>query len=55
VGVVGAPIGIDDWWLWNQLPVLAGNLLGGPLLMALPLYLACRPPAPDAGTVSPRS
>jgi formate/nitrite transporter FocA (FNT family) len=46
--MLGAPIGIDDWWLWNQLPVLAGNLLGGLLLMALPLYLAYRPaPAGD--------
>jgi formate transporter len=53
--MLGAPIGIDDWWLWNQLPVLAGNLLGGLLLMALPLYLAYRPPTPDTGTVSPRS
>lgn len=40
--MLGAPIGIDDWWLWNQIPVLIGNLIGGLLLVGLPLYYAHR-------------
>lgn len=40
--MLGAPIGIGDWWLWNQIPVLIGNLLGGALLVGLPLWWAHR-------------
>lgn len=40
--MVGAPVGVDDWLLWNQVPVLVGNLIGGFLLTGLPLYLAFR-------------
>ena len=37
--MLGAKVSITDWWLWNQIPVTAGNLLGGWLLIGLPLYL----------------
>ena len=40
--MLGAPIGIDDWWLWNQVPVLVGNLIGGLTLAALGLYFSHR-------------
>jgi len=40
--MLGAPVSIDDWWLWNQIPVLLGNLIGGFFLIALPLYFAHR-------------
>lgn len=40
--MLGAPVGIEDWLLWNQIPVLAGNLIGGLLLIGLPLYYAHR-------------
>lgn len=40
--MLGAPVGIDDWWLWNQIPVLLGNLIGGLLLVGLPLYYSHR-------------
>ena len=40
--MLGAPVGIDDWWLWNQVPVLIGNLIGALALTALPLYFAFR-------------
>ncbi|MDO5493844.1 MAG: formate/nitrite transporter family protein [Nesterenkonia sp.] len=40
--MLGAPIGVGDWWLWNQIPVLIGNLIGGALLVGLPLYWAHR-------------
>ncbi|REE05159.1 formate/nitrite transporter family protein [Citricoccus nitrophenolicus] len=40
--MLGAPVGIDDWWLWNQIPVLVGNLIGALALTGLPLHYAFR-------------
>ncbi|PYF99589.1 Formate/nitrite transporter FocA, FNT family [Georgenia satyanarayanai] len=40
--MLGAPIGIDDWWVWNQVPVLVGNFIGGLTLAALGLYFSHR-------------
>ena len=37
--MLGAKVTITDWWLWNQIPVTIGNLLGGWLLIGLPMYL----------------
>lgn len=35
---LGADITIADWWLWNGLPVIAGNLCGGMLFTGFMLY-----------------
>ncbi len=35
---LGADITIADWWLWNGLPVIAGNLFGGMLFTGFMLY-----------------
>lgn len=35
--LMGAPISIRTWWLWNQIPVTVGNLLGGLLFVGLPM------------------
>lgn len=35
----GANVSFSDWWLWNQLPVLIGNLVGGFLFTGLFIYL----------------
>ncbi|MBX9637694.1 MAG: formate/nitrite transporter family protein [Nitrosomonas sp.] len=35
---LGADITIVDWWLWNGLPVIAGNLFGGMLFTGFMLY-----------------
>lgn len=40
--MLGAPIGIDDWWLWNQIPALVGNFVGGFVIAALGLYFSQR-------------
>ncbi len=40
--MLGAPIGIADWWLWNQIPALVGNFIGGVTLAALGLYFSHR-------------
>lgn len=36
--LMGAPITIADWLLWNQFPVAIGNLIGGLSLTGLALY-----------------
>lgn len=34
----GADISIGQWWLWNQIPVTLGNIVGGALFTGLALY-----------------
>lgn len=40
--MLGADVTVGDWWLWNQLPVLAGNFVGGVVLTGFGLYWAHR-------------
>ncbi len=35
--LAGAPITVDTWWLWNQVPATLGNIIGGAFLTGLPL------------------
>jgi formate/nitrite transporter len=35
--MMGAHVSIRDWWLWNQIPVTAGNLIGALVFVALPM------------------
>jgi formate/nitrite transporter FocA (FNT family) len=35
----GAKISITEWWVWNQITVLLGNLMGGFLFTGLLLYI----------------
>jgi len=47
--MMGAKVTVAEWWLWNQIPVTLGNLVGGFLFTGLALYLTHRPrsaPAP---------
>ncbi|HUB10874.1 MAG TPA: formate/nitrite transporter family protein [Acetobacteraceae bacterium] len=37
--LMGARISVADWWLWNQIPVTLGNLVGGLLFTGLALYV----------------
>lgn len=34
----GANISLADWWLWNQIPVTLGNIVGGCLFTGIALY-----------------
>jgi formate/nitrite transporter len=34
---MGAPVSYREWWLWNQIPVTVGNLIGGMLFVGLPM------------------
>jgi len=35
----GADVSISQWWLWNQIPVTLGNVVGGVVFTGLALYL----------------
>ena len=43
--LLGAPVSVGNWWLWNQVPVTIGNILAAVLLTALPLALSYPKPA----------
>jgi formate/nitrite transporter FocA (FNT family) len=40
--MLGADVSAADWWLWNQIPVLLGNVLGGFLFTGMAIYAAHR-------------
>jgi len=49
--MMGAKVSLADWWIWNQIPVTLGNIVGGLLFTGLALYVTYgRTPAsvPDA-------
>ena len=50
--MMGAKITFTEWWLWNQIPVTLGNLIGGFVFTGLALYITHKPraaaPAPLA-------
>jgi formate/nitrite transporter len=46
--LLGAKVSFADWWLWNQIPVTLGNILGGFIFTGLALYLTHKPAQPVA-------
>ncbi|MFC5653123.1 formate/nitrite transporter family protein [Paenibacillus solisilvae] len=38
--LLGAIVTMSDWWLWNQIPVLVGNLVGGALFTGILFYFS---------------
>lgn len=40
--LLGARVGVADWWLWNQIPVTLGNIAGGMIFTGLALHLTHR-------------
>lgn len=40
--LLNAPISVADWWLWNQIPVTIGNIIGGGVFTGLALYFTYR-------------
>jgi formate/nitrite transporter len=43
--MLGAKVSVAQWWLWNQIPVTLGNLVGGALFTGIALYVTHRPRA----------
>jgi formate transporter len=50
----GAKVSMSDWWLWNQIPVTLGNLVGGFLFVGLFLYWTYKPAAASPNAVEVR-
>ena len=40
--LLGAEFSIYDYLVWNEIPTIVGNLVGGITFVGLPLYLAHR-------------
>jgi len=51
--MLGAKVTVADWWLWNQIPVTLGNLVGGFVFTGFALYTTYKPPAAPARIASP--
>jgi formate/nitrite transporter len=41
--MLGAKVTVSSWWIWNQIPVTLGNLVGGMLFTGLFLYWTYSP------------
>jgi formate/nitrite transporter len=41
--MLGAKVSIYDWWVWNQIPVTLGNLVGGFVCTGFALYSTYKP------------
>ena len=41
--LLGAKVSVTDWWIWNQVPVTLGNLVGGMVFTGLAIYFTHRP------------
>jgi len=44
--MLGAKVTLADWWLWNQIPVTLGNLVGGFVFTGLAIYTTYKPAVP---------
>jgi formate/nitrite transporter len=47
--LLGAGVGVGDWWLWNQIPVTLGNVVGGLVFTGMALHLTYRKRVAPAG------
>src|SRR6185437_6299780 len=50
--LLGAKVTVGDWWLWNQIPVTLGNLVGGFVFTGLALYATYKPAGQPAAESS---
>jgi formate/nitrite transporter len=54
--LMGAKVSLYQWWVWNQIPVTLGNILGGFLFTGLALYATYKPAkesVPASSVVAP--
>jgi formate transporter len=47
--LLGAGVGVGDWWLWNQIPVTLGNVVGGLVFTGMALHFTYRKRVAPAG------
>jgi formate transporter len=50
--LLGAKVSIYQWWVWNQIPVTLGNLVGGFVFTGLALYATFKPATSLAATAT---
>jgi formate/nitrite transporter FocA (FNT family) len=50
--MLGAKVTFGDWWLWNQIPVTLGNIVGGFVFTGFAIYVTHRD-APAKTLASP--
>jgi formate transporter len=50
--LLGAKVSLYQWWVWNQIPVTLGNIVGGFLFTGLALYTTFKPAKPFAAVAS---
>ncbi len=43
--MLGAKVSLSEWWMWNQIPVTLGNIVGGFFCTGFALYVTYRPAA----------
>lgn len=53
--MLGAPVTLGQWWMWNQIPVTLGNIAGGLLFTGLALYATHRKKAVSPAPASPET
>jgi formate transporter len=41
--LLGAKVSLSEWWMWNQIPVTLGNLVGGFIFTGLTFYVTYKP------------
>ena len=51
--LMGAKVTVSDWWLWNQIPVTLGNLVGGFTFTGLALYATYKPTTAPQPMIDP--
>jgi formate/nitrite transporter len=51
--MLGAKVTVADWWLWNQIPVTLGNLVGGFCFTGLAIYATYTPPVETVRVAAP--
>src|SRR5579863_7993347 len=51
--MMGAKVTVSDWWLWNQIPVTLGNLVGGFFFTGFALYATYKVPTEPLRSAAP--
>src|SRR6202050_4550126 len=51
--MMGAKVTVAQWWLWNQIPVTLGNLVGGFTFTGLAIYMTYKPRAASTAVPAP--